>query len=375
MKTSFLTRAVMLFSLTAIIPIVCLIESCRLAAGQNPHTLTQIHGMHEFRASHTATVLQDGRVLVAGGFKKAPDGRSQIYFRTAELFDPKTQSFSQTGDMNVRRAGHTATLLPDGRVLLAGGFTEQGMTASAELYDPVSGTFSPAGTMSVARGDFTATLLLNGDVLIAGGGDVTATASAELYHPATNRFSSTGLLKSPRLSHTATLLPNGKVLIVGGASDRTVLATAEIYDPGVGLFTQAGVMKSPRYKHAAILLKDGHVLIMGGSDERDWRGKYTSAEIYDFRPGKFTPISEMVSEHFKFPGSVVQFADGNILIGGGCSVIEIFNFLTKRFSAAAKLDQPYYYGTASLLKDQTVLILGGYSEKLQSTDGAWLYTE
>jgi hypothetical protein len=365
----------MLFSLTAIIPIICFMESCRLAAGQGPRTLSQIHGMHEFRASHTATVLRDGRVLVAGGFKKGPDGRSQIYFQSAELYDPKTQSFVRTGDMKMQRAGHTATLLPDGRVLLAGGFTDNGMSSSAEIYDPISGTFSLIGPMSVPRGDFTATLLPNGDVLLAGGGSVGATVSAELFHPATNQFSSTGPLITPRVAHTATLLPSGKVLIVGGANNRTVLASAEIYNPESGSFTPAGTMKTPRYKHAAVLLKDGHVLIMGGSDERDWRGKYKSAEIYDWRPGKFTSISDMVSQHFKFPGSVVPLGSGDILICGGCSVIETFNFLTKRFSPAATFDQPYYFGTASLLKDNSVLILGGYTEKLQATDGAWLYSE
>jgi WD40 repeat protein len=375
MKTTFVAKAVLLFSLTAALPIVCLMESCRLAAGQHPHALLQIHGMHEFRASHTATVLRDGRVLVAGGFKKSPDGRNQIYFQTAELFDPKSQTFIQTGNMNVHRAGHTATLLPDGRVLIAGGFTEKGMTASAEIYNPSNRTFTLLASMSNPRGDFTATLLPDGNVLLVGGGSVTATPSAELFHPATNRFSPTGSLKTPRLNHTATLLPNGKVLVIGGSNDRTVLASAELYDPGTGVFTQAGTMTTERHKHAAALLKDGHVLIMGGANEQDWHGKYNSAEIYDWRSGRFTSISDMVSQHFKFPASVVQFSGGNVLICGGCSTIEKFNFLTKSFALAATLDQPYYYATASLINDHEVLILGGYTEKLQSTDNAWIYTE
>jgi len=331
--------------------------------------------MHETRASHTATLLPDGKVLIAGGFKKGPDGYSQIYSRTAELFDPKTRSFLRTGDMNVPRAGHIAILLPTGSVLIAGGFTENGMTASAELYDTSSQKFSQIGNMSVARGGFTATLLKNGDVLIAGGGDRTATASAELFHPSTNQFSSTAAMTVPRLGHTATLLPNGKVLMLGGADNHRVWSSAEVYDPAAGTFAPAGSMRLPRYKHAAILLKDGHIMILGGSDERDWRGRYNTAEIYDWKSRRFTPIPAMASQRFKFPEAVVQVGGGNILICGGSKTVEIFDFLMKRFRTVADLDQPYYYGTASMLQNGSVLIAGGYTDAIQSTDAAWIYKE
>jgi hypothetical protein len=342
---------------------------------RNAHMLTPVHGMHEIRASHTATVLQDGRVLIAGGFKKGSDGHSQIYSLTAELFDPKTELFVRTGDMNVRRAGHTATLLPGGRVLITGGFMENGITASAEVYDPSSQTFLPVGSMSVARGASTATLLQSGDVLIAGGGDATVAASADLFHPSTNQFSPTGAMTVPRSGHTATLLPDGKVIMIGGANAHTVLSSAELYNPATGTFTPAGTMKLPRYKHASILLKDGHTLILGGSDERDWRGKYNTAEIYDWRSRKFTAIADMVSPRFKLSGAVVQLGNGNIVICGGSKTIEVFDFLTKRFQAAADLGQPHYYGTASLLNDRTILIVGGYTESVQSTDSAWIFKE
>ena len=375
MKTPFFTRALVSLSLTMLFPIVCLFQSCGLSAGQHAHALSRIPGMHEIRASHTATVLPDGKVFITGGFKKGPDGHSQIYSLTAELFDPKTESFLRTGNMNVHRAGHTATLLPNGKVLVAGGFTENGMTATAELYDPSSQTFVLVGTMSVARGGSTATLLPTGDVLIAGGGDVVATASADLFHPATNQFSPTGAMTTPRLAHTATLLPDGKVLVLGGGSSHTALSSAEVYDPATGAFTPAGSMKLPRYKHAAILLKDGHTLIVGGSDERDWRGRYSSAEIYDCKSGRFTPIQSMASQRFKFPSAVVQLDGGNILICGGSKTIEVFDFLMKHFRTVADLDESYYYGTASLLNNGSVLIVGGYTDALQSSGGAWIYKE
>lgn len=354
---------------------MCFFHSCNLRAGQHGHSLVRIHALHELRASHTATVLQDGRVLIAGGFKKGPDGHSQIYSLTAEVFDPKTELFSRTGNMNVRRAGHTATLLSDGRVLIAGGFTKNGLTATAEVFDPSSQTFVLVGAMSVPRGGSTATLLQNGNVLLAGGGDVDATPSADLFNPATNQFSPTGAMRAPRLAHTATLLPDGKIFIVGGASAHTILSSAEVYDPAIGTFASAGSMKLPRYKHASILLKDGHTLILGGSDERDWQGVYNGAEIYDWKSGKFTPIQAMASQRFKFPAAVVRLADGNILICGGNKTIELFDFLMKRFQTVADLGEPRYYGTASLLNDGAVLIVGGYTDAMQSTDAAWIYKE
>jgi len=342
---------------------------------RNAHILAPVHGMHEIRAGHTATVLQDGRVLIAGGFKKGPDGSSQIYSFTAEIFEPKTQTFAFTGQMNVRRAGHTATLLPDGKVLIAGGFTDNGLTASAELYDPSNESFSFLSNMGLARCNFTATPLFNGEVLITGGGDVSSTASAELFHLRTKSFSPTGAMTTPRLAQTATLLPDGMVLIAGGSNGRAIHASAELYNPATGTFIPAGTMKLPRYKHASILLKDGHTLILGGSDERDWRGKYNTAEIYDWRSRKFTATADMVSPRFKFSGAVIQLGNGNIVICGGSKTVEVFDFLTKRFQVAAELDQPHYYGTASLLNDRTILIVGGYTDSVQSTDSAWIFKE
>ena len=337
--------------------------------------LVAVGSMHEIRAGHTATVLQDGTVLIAGGFKKGPDGHSQIYSRTVELFDPKTRSFVTTGNMNLARAGHTATLLSDGRVLIAGGFTGKGVTQSAEVYDPTMKSFTLLSPMSVARGAFTATRLPNGDVLLAGGGDQTATATAELFHSSTNRFTVTGSMTVPRMAHTATLLLNGKVLIAGGGNNRMVYASTELYNPATGMFSPSGTMNAPRYKHAAILLKDGHTLILGGSDVRDWQGKYQSAEIYDSRAERFTAIPDMISPRFKFPAAVVELSTGSILICGGSKPVEIFDFFTKRFEEVASFTDPHYYGTASCLKNHSILIVGGYTDNLQATDGAWLYTE
>ncbi len=346
-----------------------------LSAGQEGNLLTTVHRMHETRASHTATVLGDGLVLVTGGFRRGPDGYSQVYSRTAELFDPKTQAFTLTGEMHTERSGHTATLLPNGKVLIAGGFTRDGLTASMELYDPLTGLFAQTGAMIAPRGGFTATLLLSGDVLIVGGGDRIATTFAELFRTATGICAATGNLSTPRGGHTATLLPNGKVLIAGGGNGDQVFASTEIYDPATSTFSAAGSMHTPRYKHAAILLNDGHALLLGGSSAADWSGQYRSSEIYDWRPGKFTASVDLVSRRFKLPSAVVLLAGGNVVVCGGSKTIEVFDFLSKSFRSVGQLDRAYYFAAAVLLSGGRVLITGGYDDKLVATDKAWLLTQ
>ena len=344
------------------------------SAAKEEGSLTAVGKMHELRGSHTATLLPNGKVLVAGGFKKDRT-YSQIYFKSAELFDPRTQIFELTGNLNASRCGHTATLLANGKVLIVGGGDDRPLS-SAEIYDPQTERFTSVGEMAVPRQGHTATLLTDGNVLIVGGTQ-DAYHGAELFNAKTMRFESTGLPRFIRLAHSATLLPDGRVLVVGGAVNEErghkVLQSAEIYDPKKREFAATGKMSMVRYKHAAAMLPDGSVFIIGGSDEHDWDGQYKSAEIFDPKKGSFTRIGDPRAKRFKLPGAITLLKDGSILIAGGSNYIERYDPKARAFSTVAELEEPNFYSTATLMADGAVLIAGGYNTQPQSTDKAWLY--
>src|SRR6266571_944690 len=228
------------------------------------------------RFDDTATLLPNGKVLVAGGNWAA---RGVV---TAELYDPATGTWSTTGNLSTDPApwfNSTATVLPSGKVLVAGGSEGDGPFNSAGLYDPATGAWSITGTLNTARESHTATLLPNGKVLVVGGFDYDyddSLNSAELYDPASEMWSSTGSLNTARVYHTATLLSNGKVLVEGGFDggllDRNqALNSAELYDPATGTWSSTANLVTARGSHTATLLPSGKVLVVGGN----------SAELYD----------------------------------------------------------------------------------------------
>ena len=240
--------------------------------------------MAETRAGHTATLLEDGKVLVAGGVID-PDGEQVL--ASAELYDPASRSWIGVKDMAEPRSAHTATLLPDGRVLVVGGIgrfvspMETRMLDSAELFDPATGRWTSAERSSDPRSGHTATLLPDGTVLVAGGslGFGRTVASAELYDPRDGSWSTTDAPIQARYDHTATLLADGAVLLVGGVSGDAALASAEAYDPRSEQWSATASLAAARTRHTATLLTDGKVIVVGGNDLVD--GVVPVAELYD----------------------------------------------------------------------------------------------
>jgi hypothetical protein len=317
---------------------VLVTRSCTAAAeiyDPQTGTFSPTGAMAAARRFETATLLQDGRVLIAGG-RDDCSGQDRI-FTSAEIYDPQTGTFSPTGSMGVARQFHAAALLADGRVLIAGGITDvvtstgsgivlaatsSNVLKSAEIYDPQTGTFSGTGSMSNFRDRFTATTLNDGRVLVLGGGGegYAARTAAELYDPASGTFSRTGSMSRARWLHTATLLSDGRVLIAGGRqpNDRT-LASAEVYDPGSGEFSTVGPMATARQQHTATVLQDGRVLVTGGYtyDGNTW-DVLSSTEIFDPGSTEFNSTGSMGEARWSAVAALLN--DGRVLIAGGTGV-------------------------------------------------------
>jgi N-acetylneuraminic acid mutarotase len=239
--------------------------------------------MTEARSGGASTVLPNGRVLVAGGWGSTE--RFGPKLASAELYDPVTGTWTATGSMSATRHGHSATLLPSGMVLVAGGYDVDRL-ASTELYDPVTGIWTASGRLPEPFLGHIAVQLPNGTVLIAGGdvpsgSGAVGSAHAAFYDPATRTWTMVASMHTPRLAHSAVLLPDGRVLVMGGqkiGSPYTAFASAEVFDPAAGTWTAIPDMTQARSGHTATLLPDGRVLVASGFGDGD---TLASAELYD----------------------------------------------------------------------------------------------
>jgi len=351
------------FGLVACVLAAALATGILPLRGGGPGTFIQTGSMSTDRYYATATLLANGKVLIAGGYDNGTNPVS-----SAELYEPSSSTFSPTGSMSTARDAATATLLANGKVLIAGGGDN-----AAELYGPASGTFSPTGSMSTDRYYATATLLANGKVLIAGGydNDFNPVYSAELYDPASGTFSPTGSM-SPRDDATATLLANGKVLIAGGyyndiTNNRDPSSSAELYDPASGTFSPTGSMSTARYGATATLLANGKVLIAGGYNGNNGTNSVSSAELYDPASGTFSPTGSMSTP--RDDATATLLANGKVLIAGGyyniypgynpVSSAELYDPASGTFSPTGSMSKARDDATATLLANGKVLIAGG----------------
>jgi hypothetical protein len=329
------------------------------AIAQADTLFTRTGSLTTTRYMHTATRLPNGRVLVAGGYNT----NTATPLITTEIYNPLTGTFSPGPNMLAARYSHTATLLANGTVLMVGGQTvNNAVLARAEVYDPQTNAFTASGSLALARVGHTATLLNTGAVLIVGGFTLSGTtATAELYNPTRAAFASAGSALSPHGGHTATLLRDGSVLITGG--DFTDFRSAELYLSGT--FVAVGRMNSGRLYHTATLLNTGNVLLIGGSSPS---ADNAGAEIFDPTTRAFTvtgsPLFTRAQHTAELLPSGLVFVVGTNGVADG--VCELFDPSHGTFYGVSGMFDPRYFTTATVLGDGRVLIAAGSGEALLS---------
>jgi hypothetical protein len=285
---------------------------------------------------HSSVVLNDGRVLITGGFG------SSASLLSSEIYIPATQEFLQSGNLNTPRVANTITLLKNGKAVVIGG-NNYGITAeqkasspymygvplaSVEIFDPEAndrqGMFSYSGNMSQPRAGHSAALLDNGNILVTGGcyWDVANSKqielnNAEIYNSSSQGFSPvSSTMSTARCGHSSIVLPDGRVLVAGGTSNGIALQSAEIFDPNTNVFSPVLSMIAPRSNHVAILLKDGNVLLMGGMQCPSGVCKpIADAEIFNSSDLSFKRVGSMNYPRYGF--GVALLSDGIVLVTGG----------------------------------------------------------
>ncbi len=316
------------------------------------------------RAAHSATVLDDGTLLIAGGC--IIDGCGDA---SADSFAVTATTAIQVGSMGDARDVHTATLLESGEVLVTGGFSGEGLPplASAEVFDPLTGSWDSVAPLATQRGGHAAARLGSGKVVVAGGWvrSRTYTATTEVFDPATGAFTAGPDLPAAADGLEAVALDDGRVLITGGQSapgvpsDQAVLiaadgASREAVDP----------LGTARFKHTMVALDDGRVLVIGGTT--DDIELLTSTEIFDPASGSFQPGPELLHGRYKVTGGATLLPDGRVLVGGGGDGVEIIDLEAGISTRATTASGVSSFGTASVT-GEIVLLIGGYDERIGLT--------
>lgn len=355
------------------LPLIVPDNSPLAQSSQSAGAWIRANPMNVARKAHTATLLRDGRVLVAGG----EDSSFQM-LNSAEIYDPATGQWSLTGNLNEPRSGHSAVLLADGKVLIVG-------RQSAEIFDPATSKWTPTADMLSKGGQShytgaSVTQLANGKVVVAGGfsGSLSFARSwVELFDPIAGTWKAASPMKATRYNHSATLLPDGKLLVAGGSARAAdILASAEIYDPATDNWTSVSSLNQTRSGHQAVLLLNGKVMVFGGA---------AAEEIYDPATNRWRLGGKSNQPHIQF--ATVTLPDAKIMaIGGGTNRVELYTQNETRWTFTADLSIPRRNHTATVLRDGRVLVTGGggngeafqtaeiFAPNQRNESGIWLTT-
>lgn len=316
------------------------------------------------RAAHTATTLPTGELLVAGGcvvdgcrtatadtFVLAADGRSARL--GPAMSDP--------------RDAHTATLLPDGRVVLVGGFAGEGQSplSSIDVFDPATGTIAAAAPLELGRGGHAAALTGDGRVLVVGGwtGPRSYTATTEIFDPGSGTVTAGPDLPVGADALDAVTLSDGRVLVSGGqVSSGVGTAMAEIFDPATGAWIATDPMRMERFKHAGVLLADGSVLIMGGTSDDDVL--LASTEIFDPASGRFADGPDLAEPRYKMTGGALVLGDGRVVVAGGGRLVEMIDLASGTSRLLGSFDARGSFATLNRLGSGDLVVIGGYDDRI-----------
>lgn len=339
--------------------LLCFCAGSAYAAGWS-----SVASLNTPRQYHTSTLLPNGKVLIAGG------SGANGYLASAEIYDPATNSWASAGSLSAARYGHTATLLTNGQVLVVGGQNNTGYLTSAELYDPASNSWRVAAALTTARYNHAATLLPNGNVIITGGfGSAGYIAGSELYAPPANgtdsgSWTDGGQLVAARYGHTVTLLPGGILMVIGGRGvSGNTLNSVETCDLSVipcSWATAAGTLTTARYGHTATYIPaSNRILVAGGQGAT----VLSSAELVNPASGTGTATGSLTTA--RVGHSATLLANGTVLTSGGfdgasfLSSYEIYSAAT--WSSPGSMTAAHSAHTATLLANGYILAVGGYN--------------
>ncbi len=367
-------RRLWVFTIALLLGVVLCTGTALAAIPHGTGHFTPANPMTTARGYFTATELLNGNVLVAGGF----DGiLGPPFFADAEIYHSRTGTWSSVASMKYPRAAAAAVRLPGGKVLVAGGMgTGPG---TAEIYNPATNTWADTGPLNVARfEDMAAALLPGGRVLVAGGfvpkesgiPPFVPLASTEIWHPSTGQWAVGNPMHEARGEFASVTLKDGRILVMGGVdASGSALKSAEIYNPHTGHWRLIRDMHSPRFDAAAVVLHDGRVLVAGGADASGQ--PTTSSEIYNPRTKTWKTTGSLNVPRSEAEYAIVLLPDGRVLLAGGYNTLgltethvdtaEVYNPRTGTWKAVATPMSSARSGHAALLLrgNRGVLVMGG----------------